>query len=324
MARKRFGVSPSINKALSQTIQMAEAENSNFISTEILVDRINLDPDNPRRHKITMSDLKNGPSNRDPHYKIKEDEYKGLCELSASIEKEGLLHPIVVYKDNEDFRLVAGERRFLATILAKKTIIDARVFKKKPKTFDLKVIQWMENESRKNLSLYNKLNNIHAIMETFKSDRGEEMTAIKLSEIICTSRPTAQFYVAILSNGILMKFIEAGKVSTLRKAIELSSIKTQEQMEEAIQLIAINKKMTPKSSAKNKSKGAGRKRQHIALGTTKMPLVAKVVVQSVLGNNQFNKYASEFSSTDWTCLDESTKAFQRLVKLLEKELGVTK
>lgn len=46
MSRKRFGISPAVNKALTQTIQMADAENSNFFNTEILIDRISLDPEN--------------------------------------------------------------------------------------------------------------------------------------------------------------------------------------------------------------------------------------------------------------------------------------
>ena len=51
MSKKRFGISAAVNTALTQTIQMAEAENSNFFNTEILIDRISLDSENPRKQK---------------------------------------------------------------------------------------------------------------------------------------------------------------------------------------------------------------------------------------------------------------------------------
>ena len=164
MSKKRFGISAAVNTALTQTIQMAETENSHFFNTEILINRINLDPHNPRKHKITIADVTGQLSAADPDYLIKKEEYDGLCELAESIKKEGLLHPIVVIEDNGNFKLVAGERRFLATVITGKKVIEARVFRKKPKPLDLKVIQWVENQSRKDLSLYEKLMNVIAII----------------------------------------------------------------------------------------------------------------------------------------------------------------
>ena len=324
MAKKRFGISPSINKALTQTIQMAEAENTNFINTEILVNRIKLDPNNPRKHTIQIDDLKNGPSNTDPNYEKKEMEYKGLCELSASIKKEGLLHPIIVYKDHDDdYKLVAGERRYLATLLAEKTTIDARVFKKKPKKFDLKVIQWTENESRKDLSLHKRLLNVASIIEAYKVEGEKNITAIELSKIISTSRQTAQYFVAILTNGALMGLIEEGVIKSLKVAISLVKLKTRAAISESlVSREAISEtKMRRKVTAEDKTKKRGRKRTSIALGTTQKPAVVKIITDSVLGLEQFSKYSNEFQSVDWTCLNATTKAFNKLVMLLENELG---
>ncbi len=324
MAKKRFGLSPSINKALTQTIQMAEAENTNFINTEILINRIKLDPNNPRKHTISIDDLKNGPSNTDSDYAKKEKEYNGLCELSASIKKEGLLHPIVVYKDNDDdFKLVAGERRYLATLLAEKTTIDARVFKKKPNKFDLKVIQWTENESRKDLSLHKRLLNVASIMDAYKAERGQNITAIELSKIISTSRQTAQYFVAILANEALMSLIEEGAITSLRMAINLVKLKTRAAISENLVSgkAEIVTKVRKVITAKDKTKKPGRKRTVVTLGTTQRPAVVKTVVDGVLGLEQFSKYSNEFQLVDWTCLNAATKAFNKLVTLLEKELG---
>ncbi len=43
---------------------------------------------------------------------------KALIELSESIKENGLLQPIVVRKDEDDYEIIAGERRFRACIMA--------------------------------------------------------------------------------------------------------------------------------------------------------------------------------------------------------------
>jgi ParB/RepB/Spo0J family partition protein len=325
MVKKRFGISPTINKALTQTIQMAEAEGTNFINTEILMNRIFLDPENPRRHKITLEDLDCGLKNADINYMEKQIEYQNISELSESIKKDGLLHPIVVYKKDDDYQLVAGERRYMACFLAGKKVIDARVFKHKPKSFDLKVIQWAENESRKNLTLYNKLKNVESIIDAFTVEYNKKITAIKLAGILNCSRQSAQYYIAILANPALIELIGKGEVKTWAEAKKLSSVKNREVLNDE----SHNVKMSPKpkiletDELPKKPGKIGRKRTSVALGSTKKPEVAKFIVKSVLSSVQFIQFESDFESTDWLSLDESTKAIKKLIKLLEKEGALT-
>lgn len=321
MARKKFGISPSVNKALTQTIQMAEAEKSNFTNTEILIERIQLDPENPRKHKITLQDIQQGISPKDVDAKEKQIEYDGLLQLSASIQKEGLFHPIIVIEEANNFKLVAGERRYFATVLAKKKLIDARVFKKKPKSLDLKVIQWSENQSRKDLSLHKKLMNVQSIVEAFESENANSLTAIKLSEVLAVSRQQAQFYKAVLSNPVLLSFIKAGKVSTMEVARQLSNANQNE-----INMFLENREVAKKTvnvSSKNKSKRTERKKTKIDLGATSKSMVVKKITEAMLTQPKIKKYADDFKATDWSCFDDSSKAFQKLIKILEKELGAT-
>lgn len=323
MSKKRFSISTAVNTALTQTIQMAEAENSIFRNTEILVDRIRVDPNNPRNHHITLRDIQSGLSSADPDYAIKQNEYDSLCELADSIKKDGLLNPITVIEEGGDFKLVAGERRFLATMIAKKNIIEARVFKKKPKSLDLKIVQWSENQSRQDLSLYEKLMNVSAICEAYQAEKQETLTAIKLSEIIHVSRQQAQFYVAILSNTDLMQLIQNGEVSTLDMARKLASL-TLEQIQRKLNQLddVTNVKKVAPVIEQDKSKNPGRKRASVNLGSTKKPFVAQTLAEAILSTNRFGKYAPGFQPVDWTCLDQSTKAFQKLIEIMEKELGV--
>ncbi|PIZ03598.1 MAG: hypothetical protein COY58_08590 [Gammaproteobacteria bacterium CG_4_10_14_0_8_um_filter_38_16] len=322
MSKKKFSISPAVNKALTQTIQMAEAENSNFFNTEILIDRISLDSENPRKQKITLRDLKSGLSSSDPQYAVKKDEYDGLCELAESIKREGLLNPISVIEEGSNFKMVAGERRFLATIIAGKKVIEARVFRKKPKPLDLRVIQWSENQSRKDLSLHDKLMNVSAILEAYRSEKQEELTAIRLSEVISISRQQAQYFKAILSNAGLMKFIKDERVSTFEMARKLAPLEL-EQIHKRLNEIfdGVDNKDVHSVISKDKSKNAGRKRAAVNLGSTKKPFVAKTIAETMLSTNQFSKYAQNFRPVDWTCLDQSTKAFKKLVEIMEKELG---
>lgn len=324
MPKKKFGISPSVNKALTQTIQMAETENSQFFNTEILIDRITLDPENPRRQKITLHDLRVGLSPSDPQYATKKEEYEGLCELSESIKREGLLNPISVVEDGSNFKMVAGERRFFATIIAKKKIIEARVFRKKPKNVDLKIIQWAENQSRKDLSLHEKLMNVSAILDAYQSEKSETLTAIRLSEVMGISRQQAQYYKVILVNKDLMTFVQSGLVTTFDLARQLSGLDAfQIKNQLNAQQPPSSKKPVAKAVAKDKSKSAGRKRSSVNLGTTKKPAVAKTIAETVLAMPPFKKYADNFIAVDWTCLDQSTKAFQQLIQVMESELGVT-
>jgi ParB family transcriptional regulator, chromosome partitioning protein len=313
MAKKTFKLSSSVQKALGDTVKMANSEVSNLHSTEILVEKIKLDPENPRRHKISVDEITNGPSNKDLDYKIKLKEFEGLRELSASIQKEGLLNPITVVKEGDFFKIVAGERRFLATLMSKKTVIESRVFKREPNSFDLKVVQWMENAARKDLTLYNKLMNVSMLMGAYKESKKEKITAIKLSQVISCSRQQAQFFVTILSNSALMKLIEEGVITTFERARGLASCITREEI-----LKKLNNEK-PQSVRKDKSKGPGRKRESISFGQSKNISVGKVIFESVLNQDRFKSHATAFDGVDWTCMTSSTKAFQRLIKILENE-----
>ncbi len=84
MAKKRFGIDEATNQALSQTMQLAKDHDSNFINTEILISKIELNPENPRKHKIKKAELLDGPSNNDPDYELKNKEFEGLSEFQLN------------------------------------------------------------------------------------------------------------------------------------------------------------------------------------------------------------------------------------------------
>src|SRR4051812_15216650 len=125
--RKRFGVSEALTRGLSDTIHVVENNAGIFRNVILPLSRIELDPDNPRKLAISLSDVQNGLDKSDSLHDRKLAELDKLKELATTIESSGVINPVVVYKRGEVYRIVAGERRCLASILAGKSEIDARV-----------------------------------------------------------------------------------------------------------------------------------------------------------------------------------------------------
>ncbi|MDR1007871.1 MAG: ParB/RepB/Spo0J family partition protein [Campylobacteraceae bacterium] len=76
--------------------------------------------DNSRVQEIDIDKIK--PNPYQPRFVFKED---ALKDLAASIKKHGLLQPILVIKKDDDFMLLAGERRLRASQMAGFTTIKA-------------------------------------------------------------------------------------------------------------------------------------------------------------------------------------------------------
>lgn len=75
---------------------------------------------------------------------------KALEDLAQSIEEYGLLNPITVTKVGDHFEILAGERRYRASVLNKAETIDAIVKDYEDK--DVEVLSLIENVQREDLS----------------------------------------------------------------------------------------------------------------------------------------------------------------------------
>lgn len=71
---------------------------------------------------------------------------KALLELSESIKQSGVIQPIIIRKEENDFFLIAGERRLRASKLAKRKTIPALISTGNPMEISL-----IENLQRENL-----------------------------------------------------------------------------------------------------------------------------------------------------------------------------
>jgi ParB family transcriptional regulator, chromosome partitioning protein len=224
--RKQFGVPSLLAKGLSETLSIAENANMFLRNSVIPLSRIEVDPDNPRQMKITQDDVKGGVKTGDPDSEKKNEELEKIKELSNSILKSGLINPITVYKDGQIYRIVAGERRYLATLLAGRAEIESRIFDQKPTILELKLVQWYENTAREDLSLYERVDNVVELIRVFKgANNVEKVTATDLKSLTGLSLQQASCYVNVISGPPdVLDAVKTGLINSLDKASLLAAV----------------------------------------------------------------------------------------------------
>lgn len=334
--RKRFGVSSALSRGLSETIQLVENNSGVFRNVVLPLSRVELDPDNPRKLSINLTDVRDGLDKHDALYNQKSAELERLKELAATIESSGIINPIVVYKRGEIYRVVAGERRCLASILANKKEIDARVFNEKPKGFELKLVQWIENTAREDLTLDERVENIRDLISEYQQQKGlTDVNATLLRDVTGLSLPQATYYFAVLNAPTdLKQAIEKSEIRSLDKAALLAGIQSESMRKHAIeacvngcslkelrQMITQQRDMTKKQKqASLTSSNSKLLSRRINMGTTNNGSVIKEIVEAVLGQSKYQKYVPIFSTIDWAHIKHTSLAFRQLVDILEREI----
>jgi len=114
--------------------------------------------------EIPLNNIKVNPFQPRKHF----DE-KALAELSESIKRHGLLQPIVVVEEMDEYVIVAGERRFRASRMAKTKTIKAVVVSATAE--EMRELALIENIQREELNAielaksYSELIEVHAITQ---------------------------------------------------------------------------------------------------------------------------------------------------------------
>ena len=123
--------------------------------------------DNEGTHNDTILEIPLKEIRANPYQPRKTFDESSLFELSESIKKDGLIQPIVVSEDIDGYILIAGERRFRASKLAKLKEIKAVVInsdEKKMRQFAL--IENIQREDLNSIELaiaYEELLKLHKI-----------------------------------------------------------------------------------------------------------------------------------------------------------------
>lgn len=347
VSKFRFDVSKSAEKkeALNRSFEIANSYAGELTIEVIPLDKIELDPENKRDLEITLEDAINGIDKDDPLLERKKQDVKSLESLSKTIKNDQLINPIFVYRYGNKCRLIAGERRTLATALAGKKEIIARIANERPLGTKLRVLQWIENNERSDLALPERLASIEAILSAYFSENKiesnvENITAKTLSELISISQTQARRYLLILqSKGIIREAIEQGQLDNV-KLIELicttkdnnhqkmlleasQAGKTFEAIEELKKQLESSKKKNSDPIKKDQV-GPGRRKVSVSLGRVQ-PNFVKQILEALLQSSYFEKSITQkineiHKSLAWDDIREVEDGFKKIASIITSEV----
>ena len=204
MAKKKiFQISDALTEGLEETISAAHHYSGDLRIEVVPLKKIEIDPDNPIHLLLTANDLRNGLAVDDTDYLRKSNELEELHSLANSIKEQGIINPVVVYKFGENYRLIAGERRTLASILAGKSDIQAKILDGRPSELKIGLLQWIENIERSDLTLWERLRNLEKVAMAYIRKKSiaslEQLTITELSHLLGCSKSQAINYKAVLT-----------------------------------------------------------------------------------------------------------------------------
>lgn len=267
-------------------------------------ENVELVTDNDKIVEIALDEIKKNPYQ--PRTYFNEEK---LNELKESIEKNGLLQPIIVKKAVKGYYIIAGERRYRAFELLGRKEIPAII--KEMTDEEMMVFAVLENLQREDLSALEESESYKNLMD--KMSLTQEELAKKLGK----SRPYIANSLRLLKLPAEIKNkLEQGVISAAH-ARTLLALKTKKAMEDVCTLV-IERKMSvreleeyvakllkPKEVKKTKAKDIFIEEQENIL---KKRLGTSVTIKQ--GRNKKGKIEIEFKDND---------EFERIISLFKEE-----
>jgi len=267
-------------------------------------ENVELVTDNDKIVEIALDEIKKNPYQ--PRTYFNEEK---LNELKESIEKNGLLQPIIVKKAVKGYYIIAGERRYRAFELLGRKEIPAII--KEMTDEEMMVFAVLENLQREDLSALEESESYKNLMD--KMSLTQEELAKKLGK----SRPYIANSLRLLKLPAEIKNkLEQGVISAAH-ARTLLSLKTKKAMEEVCALVVerkmsvreleeyVAKLLKPKEVKKVKAKDIFIEEQENIL---KKRLGTSVTIKQ--GRNKKGKIEIEFKDND---------EFERIISLFKDE-----
>lgn len=322
--KKRFSISQDLANGIRNTIQSASTNQGQLHYDLMSIDIIEPDPMNPRKLLITRKDIIEGLNQNDLNYEIKLKEFEALKELAESLKRVGIRNAIEVYKEGQKYRIISGERRYLASLLAGQHSIPVRI-NHKPDEFKLRYTQWIENINRQDLSLLEKYNNLVSIADAYQKSNNIELDEKMLQSLLGVSNSQCYRYFCLLkADTKIVDLIRTQKIKNLKIIQELMTIKHKEMREQILSMINSSKKEI--TSLTNYKAISNKKRHHrnttVNLGTIKNIKIAQYLINTILSDTKLTKFQQQFKDIDWTSSKAISKTFKDLFRVMEKELNI--
>jgi ParB family chromosome partitioning protein len=323
--QKRFLGTP-LSAEIAKTIREGQEQGEEINVELIPLGRIDVDEDNPRHTGFSPRNI------ADPKSVIGDNAglgliWEGLQNLAISIKSVGVQQPIKVYRHGDRFRIAFGERRFLASLIAGLTIIPAWILQKKPRY--LRNIQYIENMQREDLTAWERILNIQAIINEYKSISAGEMTVALLTDMTGMSKSRASHYLSIVNGPDDVKeLIRVGMINNIEKGGYLSRLKNETMRGKAIEMFKegkdvkiIDKALQGKNvHSENQSASRtklGRPRTKINLGhTSNTGLLRKIMT----GIAVKDLVLPDGDSLEWDDFEAVSKYWKNFLEALEGEI----
>lgn len=191
-------------------------------------DALEVASDNDKILEISLDEIKKNPYQ--PRTIFNEEK---INELKESIEKNGLLQPIVVKKAVKGYYIIAGERRYRAFKLLGKKTIPAIV--KEISDDEMMIFSVLENLQREDLSALEEAESYKNLMEKM------ELTQEQLAKKLGKSRPYIANSLRLIKLPTEIKEkLESGEISTAH-ARTLLSLKSKKEMLEVCERVIARK-----------------------------------------------------------------------------------
>ena len=326
--RKKFAIAEDINQGITEVIDAVKNNSGLFRYEIVALSRIEVDPENPRELALSVDDLSIGLSIDDVQFNRKQKEKEDLESLAITIKQDGIINPIMVYKYGDKYRIIAGERRFLAANLAGRNDIHARIVEHKPDEIRLRILQWIENNERKELSLCERLGNIEAIVKAYNKHHNKAITADALKDITGLSRTQSHCYLAILRGPDDVKHsVKNNALNNLDKAAFIAGISNDDLRKEVIgaairgESIKFLKEMSSNHDnialqATKNNKKTIKMPKCVNLGKIQNIDPIKKIIEIVVSQDIYSKHANLFSKINWTDSKDAVIAFKKLLNIL--------
>lgn len=327
MAKKTFQIKAGLVQALDDTVTSAKNNSGELYFEIIHLRKIELDPENPRDLALNFLDVINGILETDPLSTRKKQEKQALSSLVHSIREQGVINPIIVYKHNEKFRVIAGERRTLASLLAKKEDIPAKILTEKPSRLKLSLLQWIENIEREDLSLWERMNNLEKITLAYAENHNKSALAITPTELAqllgCSLQQAVNYTNVLAASDNIKNHIQANKIKNIEKAslIARAPKELHEQLLFACTQGATLKEL--KNILKNELTSSlikhplKKMRNKIQLGYTSNSAVVKTILQALSRNDSLHHISKYIEEISWDDNQAISDAFRKIILILE-------
>lgn len=138
-----------------------------------------------------------------------------LNDLAMSIAEHGLLQPVLVYDDEGDYFLIAGERRLRASKIAKKPTIKAIVANEFIEKGKLREVAIIENIQRENLNPLDLAQSYQELINDYKITHEDLANRIKKSRAQITNTMRILELCAYVQNLIAQNKITQGHAKVM-------------------------------------------------------------------------------------------------------------